>query len=276
VPKPLHPIVSGIRAKNWTALRPTRTISNPMRLLLLAFLLVATTADAKPKRHEHKKRAAHGMPTHGREHRPLQLRGPLTGQSIGAPWDGMLRQPSRLPDGDGYVIRRPNRAFGTRTTVELVHRVITQTLEAFPDVHVLGIGDISAEHGGSITEHHSHQSGRDADIGLFYVEKPESYPAAFVRATEDNLDREATFALISGFYDTRDENGGAQMIFLDFEVQGLLYDWALEHGVSEKRLDRLFQYAHGRGGEGFVRHEPNHDNHMHVRFKCPDDDGSCR
>jgi murein endopeptidase len=268
--------VSGIRAKNWTALRPTRTISNPMRLLLLAFLLVATTADAKPKRHDHKKRAAHALPKHGREHHPLQLRGPLTGQSIGAPWDGMLRQPSRLPDGDGYVIRRPNRAFGTHTTVELVHRVITQTLEAFPDVHVLGIGDISAEHGGSITEHHSHQSGRDADIGLFYVEKPETYPAAFVRATEDNLDREATFALISGFYDTRDDNGGAQMIFLDFEVQGLLYEWALDHGVSERRLDRLFQYPNGRGGDGFVRHEPNHDNHMHVRFKCPDDDASCR
>jgi len=251
-----------------------------MRLLICALFVVSTvaSADARPKkRHEHK-RAAHSVSRpRGREHHPLQLRGPLTGQSIGLPWDGMLRMGSRLPDGDGYVIRRPARAFGTRETIEIVHRVVTEVLEAFPDTHVLALGDISAEHGGAITEHHSHQSGRDADIGLFYIEKPAGYPASFVRATEDNLDREATFALISAFADTADENGGAQMIFLDFEVQGLLYEWALDHGVGEKRLDRLFQYPHGRGaGEGFVRHEPNHDNHMHVRFKCPNEDDSCR
>ena len=67
------------------------------------------------------------------------------------------------------------------------------------------------------------------------------------------------------------------MIFLDFDVQGILYHWAHDHGVSERRLERIFQYPHGRGSsEGIVRHEPNHDNHMHVRFKCPSDDTACR
>jgi hypothetical protein len=52
--------------------------------------------------------------------------------------------------------------------------------------------------------------------------------------------------------------------------------WALAHGISEHRLERIFQYPHGRGSsEGIVRHEPNHDNHMHVRFQCPADDTGC-
>jgi len=60
-------------------------------------------------------------------------------------------------------------------------------------------------------------------------------------------------------------------------VQKLLYDWALENGESEDYLGKLFQYPHGRGSsEGIVRHEPNHDNHMHVRFQCPSDDSACR
>ncbi|HMG55735.1 MAG TPA: penicillin-insensitive murein endopeptidase, partial [Kofleriaceae bacterium] len=168
------------------------------------------------------------------------------------------------------------RSFGTETTVELIERAIAETFEAFPDQHVLAIGDISAASGGSITQHHSHQSGRDIDVGLFYLEQPPGYPASFVHADEDNLDCAATFKLLERFLATADEDGGVQMVFLDFDVQGILYAWALDQGISERRLDRIFQYPHGRGApDGIVRHEPNHDNHMHVRFRCPDDDTAC-
>ena len=71
--------------------------------------------------------------------------------------------------------------------------------------------------------------------------------------------------------------GGAQMIFLDFNLQGLLYNWALANGESEDHLAWLFQYPHGRGASaGIVRHEPNHADHMHVRFRCPSGDTACR
>jgi hypothetical protein len=198
------------------------------------------------------------------------------GQSIGEPWAGRLQHPTQLEPGDGYVIRRPYRAFGTETTVSLIQRAIGETLEAFPDEHVLAIGDISAETGGLITQHRSHQSGRDVDIGLFYLEQPAGYPESFVTATEDNLDCPATFKLLESFLATTDDDGGVLMVFLDFEVQGILYRWALDNGISERRLARIFQYPHGRGSsEGLVRHVPNHDNHMHVRFKCPAEDSAC-
>ena len=205
------------------------------------------------------------------------LRELAIGQSIGAPWQGRLQHPAQLPPGEGYVIRHPSRSFGTQTTVDLVERAIGETLEAFPDEHVLAIGDISAEPGGTISQHRSHQSGRDIDVGLFYNEQPAGYPESFIHADEDNLDCAATFKLLESFLATANEDGGVQMIFLDFDVQGILYAWALDHGVSESRLARIFQYPHGRGSSaGIVRHVPNHDNHMHVRFQCPADDTACR
>jgi len=257
---------------------PARTASAQltwMRSLVVALGLFAlvTTADARVKHKPRaKKRVAHVTAV-----KHVEIHGPISGQSVGAPWDGRLRDAARLPEGDGYVIRRPWRSFGTRATVDFIERAITEVREEFPDVHVLAIGDISAEHGGPITEHHSHQSGRDADIGLVYNEQPDGFPQNFVRATEDNLDAEATLALVRAFADTANEDGGAQVMFLDFEVQGILYRWAKEHGMDDDLLDRLFQYPHGRGSsEGLVRHEPNHDNHVHVRFKCPRGDTACR
>ncbi|HUJ62808.1 MAG TPA: penicillin-insensitive murein endopeptidase [Kofleriaceae bacterium] len=225
-----------------------------------------STADART--HKPKRRVAHA--------KHVVIHGPIHGQSVGAPWHGELREAARLPDGDGYHIRRPWRAFGTRSTVDYVLRVITDFREQFPDAHVLAIGDLSAEHGGPITEHRSHQSGRDADIGLVYKHRPPGYPASFIPATEDNLDCAAELALIEGFAATEHEDGGVQIMFLDFKVQGILYRWAREHDVDTATLDHLFQYPHGRGtSEGLVRHEPNHDNHLHVRFKCPHGDSAC-
>ena len=252
--------------------------------LVVAMGLFASTADAdtrsrhRPTRHDDgksKKRAARLRALREREHiEPRQI---AHGQSVGAPWDGRLQRATPLPPGDGYFLRRPERAFGTQTTIELTLRAIGETLDAFPDEHVLAIGDISAQSCGFITQHHSHQSGRDIDVGLFYLEQPQGYPANFIHADEDNLDCAATFKLLESFLATGDDDGGVQMVFLDFDVQGILYHWALDNGVSERRLDRIFQYPHGRGApDGIVRHEPNHDNHMHVRFKCPSEDTGCR
>ncbi|CAN5922166.1 hypothetical protein BH11MYX3_BH11MYX3_09760 [soil metagenome] len=248
-----------------------------MRVLaiVLVVLSLATVSEARPKRHStQKKRVAVDTPA---KREPVVPVAKTRDRSIGAPWSGRLQAPARLPRGEGYVIRRPNRAFGTRTTVAFIRDAVTNTLEAFPKVHVLAIGDLSAESGGAITEHHSHQAGRDVDLGLFYKKKPAGYPASFVHATTQNLDSAATWKLLWELAKTAPDEGGAQIMFLDYEVQGIVYRWAKDHDVSEKRLDRVFQYPHGRdSANGVIRHFPNHDNHVHVRFKCRDRDTSCR
>ncbi|MEO6774154.1 MAG: penicillin-insensitive murein endopeptidase [Kofleriaceae bacterium] len=254
-----------------------------MRLVAVVCSLVwitAASAQAKPKRDAHhrktahRKRSAHAAPVP--HHRLVYVpRDPIAGQSLGLPWSGQLHEATELPAGEGYVIRRPWRAFGTRTTVDIVHHALRDFRTEFPEAHAVAVGDISQESGGQITQHHSHQSGRDADIGLIYKAKPANYPRDFVTATAANLDCAATYALLEEFARTAHQDGGAQVIFMDFNVQGLLYHWAQHHGEDQAVLDKLFQYP-DRGGSGLVHHIANHANHMHVRFKCLTADTSCR
>jgi murein endopeptidase len=276
-----------------------------MRSLVVAIALLAftTAADAKPRKARKSvatktersskperakkstaKRAAKRESRIGKKKRVAiatrkhrEYRGPVVGQSLGAPWQGRLNEAAQLEQGDGWYLRRPYRAYGTSTTVEIVHRVLADIADRFPDIHDIAVGDISAERGGRISEHSSHQSGRDIDIGLIFLAKPAGYPDSFIAGTADNLDLEATFVLVEEFAKTTQESGGVQMIFLDFNLQGLLYNWALENGETEEYLAKLFQFPHGRGSsEGIVRHEPNHADHIHVRFRCPTGDSACR
>jgi len=196
------------------------------------------------------------------------------GQSKGSPWDGKLKSAVQLPKGTGYHIRRPHRAYGTTHAITLVQRAIKAVRKRFPRVHTLAIGDFSARKGGSISEHRSHQSGRDVDLGFYFKKKPKGYPASFVGHDEAKLDLAATWALLHAFARTADQDSGVQAIFVDFEVQERLYEWAKDHGVPVDHLDRVFQYP-DEGGSGLVRHVPNHHDHFHIRFKCPPKDSGC-
>jgi murein endopeptidase len=201
---------------------------------------------------------------------------PVTGQSIGRAWDGTLEDGIQLPPGDGYLLRRPARTWGASHVVSQVERTLAEVMRKLPDHHTLAIGDLSAKHGGFLTEHHSHQSGRDIDIGFYYKQAPRNYPSEFVIATEDTLDAAATWTLLYTFARTADQSTGVTAIFLDYDMQGVLYRYALDHGVSKAYLGRIFQYPHGRGAAvGLIRHVAHHDDHFHVRYKCAPGDRSC-
>lgn len=216
-------------------------------------------------------------PSGGKAGALLDPAGAPSGQSIGLPWRGRLQSAARLGYGEGYVLRRPQRTYGTRTTVAHVEAALAELRQKFPRLHTLAVGDLSAVGGGRISEHRSHQSGRDIDLGLCFHERPRGYPEHFVVATEKTLNAAATFALISALADTAGQDGGLSMIFLDFNVQGMIYRWALSEGIDQERLDRIFQYPHGRGsGLGIVRHAPNHADHLHARFHCAADETGCR
>lgn len=240
-----------------------------MRVLAVVLVLVgltfAPTAEAKGKRAkkhavEKKKRAAAVSSAKAEKKKKRD-------RSIGAPWAGSLQAAAKLQPGEGYFLRRPWRTYATRTTVDFVRDAVKDTLESYPRVHALAIGDFSAEGGGRITEHASHQSGRDVDIGLFFKKKPNGYPDAFVKATKDTLDAAATWRLVSLLARTNDEDGGVQVIFLDQKLQDALVTWAEKHDISDKRIAEV---------QKVFRHIPLHTDHMHVRFKCRERDTSCR
>ncbi len=195
------------------------------------------------------------------------------GQSIGKPWNGKLKNATKLDKGKGYFIRRPERAYGANYVVTHIEKAIKAVRKRFPRVHTVAIGDLSSKSGGDIGNHHSHESGRDVDIGFYFKKKPTGYPDSFIAHDAAKLDLAATWALVYAFARTADQANGVKVIFLDRGVQKRLYEWAKDHSVPETYLDQVFQY--GSDDAGLVRHEPYHDDHIHVRFKCPDKDTSC-
>lgn len=188
-------------------------------------------------------------------------------RSIGAPWSGRLQAAARFEGGARTHVRRPQRTYATRTTVAFIRQAIRDVYAVHPKAHTLAIGDFSARAGGRITEHASHQSGRDVDLGLFYKKPPKGYPRAFVPATAATLDPGPTWTLLASLARTADQDGGVQLIFLDQKLQRALHRWAVKRGISERRIARVFR---------LLRHIPKHDDHIHVRFKCRAADTSCR
>ena len=204
---------------------------------------------------------------------PLRV---IKGQSVGRPQRGKLVEGVRLPHDPGYYRRRVERAYGAQHVVDHTRRVIDAVRTKYPKLHRLAIGDLSDKDGGRISGHASHQSGRDIDLGLYFERKPDGYPKEFVRANDD-LHRGATWQLVLELHRASKKSGGPEKVFLDYRVQGKLYEYAKKRGVSEKVLGRIFQYPDGRWAKKrFVKHEPRHADHLHVRFSCPAGDDDCR
>jgi murein endopeptidase len=183
------------------------------------------------------------------------------------PWDGTLQGAERLPGDEGYRIRRPSRAYGASYVIDHLRNAVGIVRALYPDVHTLAIGDLSAEHGGKLDNHRSHQTGLDVDVGFYFRTVPDGYPDRFA-AADANLDLEATWALITAFARTQPLDDGVEIIFLDRAVQKKLYDWAHKRGTPDEDLEQLLQYPRGKDNQvGLVRHWPNHADHLHVRFK---------
>ena len=182
------------------------------------------------------------------------------------PWTttiGQLFEAEHLEEGDGIHVRRPQRAYGEPHVVEYLRHAISEVRALYPDVPTLAIGDLSAEHGGELAGHRSHRSGRDVDVGFYFHHASTGFENA-----DDDLDLEATWALLAAFARTADRKDGVEIIFLDYAVQRRLYDYARSRGTPDDELAFLFQYPAGKDVmTGLVRHWPNHANHFHVRFK---------
>lgn len=199
------------------------------------------------------------------------------GQSHGKVDDGRLEAPTQLPHSAAYYRRRLPRTYASEHLVLHTVRVVEAVRKHRPGVHRLAIGDLSAEQGGPLIGHRTHQSGRDIDLGFYFLDAPPNYPDEFVPATPDNLNTDATWELLEGFVRTAKQPGGVALIYLDYEIQELLYPAARRDGWTPEQLAEVFEYPDGRGAAGrLVRHLWNHHDHLHVRFRCPPADTTCR
>lgn len=186
--------------------------------------------------------------------------------SVGAANNGWLIGGVPL-DADARLQTREGRNFGTVETIEGIREAVERVHKRFPrHTHRLVVGDISRRSGGRLRPHRSHQSGRDADIGYFHKDKPA--PRWFRKARASTIDLPRTWTFIEGLL----ADGKVEYLFIDYALQGLLYNYALKkRKMSKGKLSRLFAYPRGRRARvGIIRHSSGHRDHMHVRFHSPD------
>jgi LysM repeat protein len=191
--------------------------------------------------------------------------------SVGATNSGQLLHGEPLPPHPGYVIRDSRRAYGTVETVRWLVEGFDALREAFPDAPKLRVHDISDRNGGRLIHHRSHQSGRDADVSYFF--RRCGSVCRMGRINPGLLDVERQWALFAHWL----REGVVEAIFMDYDLQAPLYEYAREQGATPRELHRWFQYPRGPSYPlGLIRHFPKHDDHFHVRFVCPETDAECR
>lgn len=191
-------------------------------------------------------------------------------ESVGSPTRGKLLFATQLPANPGYVVRNPERSWGTRETVRAITHAFAALRAKDPSAPRVRVHDLSLRHGGPIDDHQSHQSGRDVDITYFQRDSEGACPLRPVAPSM--LDVERQWALLQHWL----ERGQVEAIFIDYDLQAKLYRHARARGASAEELMHWFQFPRGRTASlGILRHAPRHADHMHVRFVCDETDADC-
>jgi LysM repeat protein len=191
-------------------------------------------------------------------------------ESVGSPTTGKLIHGERMPAGPGYVVKSPDYAFGTNETITNLVTCIGKVQRDYPDTHDMVVGHLSKKGGGRFKPHKSHASGRDADVG-YYLRGLK--PGKFIKATAANLDLERTMDFILSLVDT----GQLEYIFVNYSIQKLMLAYMQKQTGDEAFISKLIQFPNPvEKRVAYIRHEPGHDDHMHIRFICPKGSPSCQ
>jgi penicillin-insensitive murein endopeptidase len=183
----------------------------------------------------------------------------LGAMSLGSPSAGLLLNGVQATKSDLLEPVAPGASWGTEETLAYLERALRRVHEQIAGTPALQLGDISAEKGGPISPHVSHQAGRDVDIAYFYKEGGRWYR----RGTARNLDLPRNWAFVRALVTETD----VELILIDHSIQALLREHALSIGEDPVWVDSLF-----RGGSGLrplIRHARGHATHIHVRFFNP-------
>lgn len=193
--------------------------------------------------------------------------------TVGHPNAGRQLRAKRLRPSKYLRIKAGSEAqsYGHPALVLMLGRSARELWRASPG-SVMLVGDLSAKHGGPLTGHRSHQSGRDADVG-FYALDPKGKPftpTALVAFGPDGKARDGSglvfddrrnWLLVDSW--ARDERAGLSHVFLARHLKQRLLAHALAHGASAERVTQA----------AALLKQPEdsspHDDHFHVRVSCP-------
>lgn len=170
-----------------------------------------------------------------------------------------------------HLFHLRKRFYGSDGLIGIIESAAAEMSIRFPNLDRLQVGDLSAEQGGFITGHASHQNGLDVDLAYYRNDHREQidpigqkgFDESFVfkGRVSPNFDVARNWEVIKLFYDS----GRLNRIFVDEKIKEAICLYADSIGeirTREETLKRLRPY-------------PNHDDHMHVRITCPKESMKC-
>jgi penicillin-insensitive murein DD-endopeptidase len=197
----------------------------------------------------------------------------LMSLSIGAPNAGWQLRGKKLKKTPHLRIKAGNEqnTYGHPALVLMLRRSAKEVARAGRGAPML-VGDLSREQGGPLAGHRSHQSGRDADVGFFALDR-KGKPIELGRFVRFGKDGKAL--------------DGSGAVFDDWRNWLLVQSWVndqragLSHiFISSALRLRLLRYAQSRPAlrasvpeVAALLKQPEdtspHDDHFHVRIACP-------
>jgi penicillin-insensitive murein endopeptidase len=192
------------------------------------------------------------------------------------PHRGVLASSAELPShGDGWrCLRDDGRHHGLPRFVTTIERAASRVHSERPGPPLV-VGDLSAPHGGRISGHASHRTGRDVDLLLYLttLEGAEVESPGFLHVGADGLawdekgerfyrlDVAREWLLVKALVE--DDVARVQWIFVSRPIENLLVEWARARGDSPETILRAMDVMLQPGPPA----EP-HDDHIHVRTAC--------
>lgn len=194
---------------------------------------------------------------------------PGGGLSVGRPQRGRLMSAVQLPDSPLYTRGVKRVLWGSSYTIEQLQVAFAHFRHDTGFEHQIVVGSISKRNGRHLPPHKSHQSGRDVDIRLpLLPHVPDTK-----NPNEDEIDWYATWALIKALGAT----DAVKVVFLEADLHRRVYEAARTMGESRDTLADYLIFPQWRPkADPLVRHSRGHDEHIHVRFRCADDEPKCK
>lgn len=193
----------------------------------------------------------------------------------GTPDNGTLENGDCLPEqGEGYMqlYRDMQRIWGADPMIDMIQKTALEMARRYPGRDRLQVEDISAQNGGDIDGHSSHENGLDVDLGYYKADGVEHDPIAKHQYYADpmvvngrvspNFDLERNWELMKALH----RHGNVQKIFVDQVLKNEFCRYARSKGEFSANVQVLRS----------LRHVTNHQDHMHVRLRCPPNANGCR
>lgn len=200
-------------------------------------------------------------------------------QAIGNHNSGSLKKPASLPLDYPYVSYQKGWVgynFGTDETIDILKKVGSDLCAEFPGRSAMSIQRISDFNGGEVTEGGktgSHTIGEDVDVYYPSLSDKQDFTGSYVSGgkTTADLDVERLMATLKYFIKTKQ----VWAFYIDRKIKKKLCEvYSTSNDPLEIEALKASIPAYSPPGKPRKFHI-HHQNHVHVRLKCPESETQC-